>query len=78
MVLSPNTAALGDYLTLENPIVVFSPGSQTTERRNITIVDDDIVENFETFRVNLEAVSNNVLISPTSTALISIFDNDGK
>lgn len=78
MVLSSNTAALGDYLTLDNPTVVFSPGSQTTERRNITIVDDDVVENFETFRVNLQAVSNNVQITPTSTALISISDNDGK
>ena len=77
MSLSPDSAVLGDYEALDNPFVVFSPGSQATQRRNITIVDDNFVENPEIFRVALQAVSDNVRI-PTSTASILISDNDGE
>lgn len=78
MSLSPDSAVLGDYEALDNPFVVFSPGSQATQRRNITIVDDNVVENPEIFRVALQAVGDNVRISPTSTASILISDNDGE
>ena len=72
------SASSSDYLVLNNPLVTFSPGSPTTQRRNITIVDDDIVENLEFFTVRLQAVSDNVLISPSASAVISITDNDGE
>lgn len=78
LVLLPLTASSSDYADLDDPIVTFSPGSPTTQRRNITIVDDGVVENLEFMNVRLDAVSNNVQITPTSSASISITDNDGE
>ena len=78
MVLSPQTAVLGDYVELDVPVVTFFPGSPTTQMRNITIIDDNAVETIETFLVRLEAVSDNVQITPISSAVITITDNDGE
>lgn len=69
---------LGDYGELDDDIVTFIPGSTTTQRRNITIVDDHVVEALQFFRVRLEAVSSNVQITPTGSATITITDNDGE
>ena len=76
--LTPQTAVLGDYAVLDNPLVTFSPGSPSTQTRNITIIDDNAVENLEIFEVRLQPQSGNVQIAPVSTAVISIIDNDGK
>ena len=78
MVLSPQTAVLGDYAELDDSLVTFNSGLPTTQWRNITIVDDDVVESLESFSINLEAVSKNVQIKPNSSAIIFITDNDGE
>ena len=78
MSLSPATALLGDYQELDIPVVTFSPGSPTTQRRNISIVDDNAVENLEVFTVRLAADADNVQIAPLSSAVISVTDNDSK
>ncbi|XP_028399458.1 uncharacterized protein LOC114522881 [Dendronephthya gigantea] len=76
LTLSPQSAVLGDYAGLVDPVITFSPSSPTTQRRNITIVNDDAVENLEFFRVDLEAVGDNVKITPISSATVTITDND--
>ena len=76
--LSPNTAVSTDYQSLVNSLVSFIPGGATTQIRNITIVDDAIVENLEIFTVTATAVTSNVDIDPTTSATILIQDNDGK
>lgn len=78
LLLSPQTAILGDYVELDDSLVTFNSGLPTTQWRNITIVDDDVVESLESFSINLEAVSKNVQIKPNSSAIISITDNDGE
>lgn len=59
-------------------MVNFSPDGATTQNRTITIVDDGIVESTESFTVTVTAVSNNVDIDPTDSAVIEIQDNDGR
>ena len=73
-----STAGSGDYAALANSFVTFAPGGATTQSRTIFIVDDDVVENPETFTVTATAVGEKVRIEPTNQALITIQDNDGE
>jgi len=63
-----------DYASVAGRTLTFNPG-QTSRELTVSIADDDLVENDETFTVSLSAPVGAVLGS-TSSATVTINDND--
>lgn len=72
----PASIAPGDYTSL--PLVTVFILSVATRRvcRNISITNDNVIENTESFNATISATSNIAVLSP-DVARITIFD-DGK
>ena len=68
-----------DFEGIVNAGVVFMAGDPlgTTACENVTISDDMVVEDKESFSVSASS-SDPVVISPISQANVSIMDNDGE
>ena len=49
----------------------------TTQSVNVTIFDDNIVEDFEFINLRLSAENPNIVIDQQNVATIDISDNDG-
>ena len=54
------------------------PSNQTEVNYGVQINDDSIVESTEMFSVGLESADSHVTIGSTSTAIVSILDDDCK
>ena len=66
-----------DFLNLTDLVLEFDEDTLALEI-NVTIIDDDILENFETFFANLDTDDPQVVLAPDS-AEVEIRDiNDGK
>lgn len=72
-------ALLADDYDMISESLVFPVGSVVNTRlcRHISIVDDDFVENDESFTVSITSIEP-VSIFPNSTKSITIVSNDGK
>ena len=57
--------------------LVFQPGSSTQQCANITIIDDSISEDVETFQAHLSSTDPAVTLERATTT-ITIADNDGE
>ena len=71
-----NTATAGDFGNI-NQIVSFSPGNQILQLISVSILDDAIVENNETFSATLSEPNGVNIPSTGQTVTITITDNDG-
>ena len=69
----------GDYEPLEVHNISFGPVAVTGSRQcvNISLPNDNIAELYETFFVELLTVSGPLPIGPTSSASVTILDDDG-
>lgn len=68
-------SAPDDYSSLVNEAVMLPPGS-TRMCVDLTIIDDDEVEETETFLISLDSSDVNVIVIPPSQAIVNILDND--
>ena len=57
--------------------LVFQPGSSTQQCANISIIDDSISEDMETFQAHLNSTDPAVILERATTT-ITIVDNDGE
>ena len=57
--------------------MTFTPGVNVSCTTVVSIIDDDVLENDQTFSVVLSTADSNILIDLVS-ATITIVDNDGK
>ena len=67
---------MGRDYTPSNGTITFSPAI-LQQIINITIIDDESVEDIEMFIVHLSGAPTNVILSP-SQASVAIIDNDGR
>ena len=74
----PVHAALDDFTTMRNVLVfTFIPGVNELCTSEISIIDDLVLEDNETFSVLLSTTDLDVSLEPSS-ASITIVDNDSK
>jgi hypothetical protein len=74
LAVTPIDAEAGsDYLVADNLIVI--PVGQTTGSMDITILDDDVNEEFEALNVFITRVKKG-LVGPTNSILLTLGDND--
>ena len=74
-----NCIAVGeDYLPMNSVTFSFSMNSPLqTVCEQVTLIDDNIVEDEETFQVTLDSVTPGVVIDSPDVQTIYIVDNDG-
>ena len=62
------------------PYHIFFPAGMTEAVFNISMNDDDILEEIETFNIiiNPSSLPNNVKIGAVDEAVVTILDNDGE
>ena len=71
------TAVGEDYLPMNSVTFSFSMNSPLqTVCKQVTLIDDNIVEDEETFQVTLDSVTPGVVIDSPDVQTIYIFDND--
>jgi hypothetical protein len=70
---APRTAGVGDYIDTGG-VLAFAPG-QTSRTFFVTLVNDEVEEEVETFTVQLSQAVNGVIGSP-GAATVSIIDDD--
>ena len=76
--IHPVHAASDDFTTMRNIIVfTFIPGVNELCTSEISIIDDLVLEDNETFSVLLSTTDLNVSLEPSS-ASVTIVDNDSK
>ena len=68
------SVAGADYISLSNSPVSF-PGSNSVIVP-ITIINDDLVEDTEQFRVQLSSSNPDVILNPIQMATVDIIDTD--
>ena len=73
----PLSTAPNDFNAVVNAPVRFSPPALTPVCIDIGIVEDVVVENTESFVVQIVQFDSAVVIGNPSMTEISIFDNDG-
>lgn len=76
--LSNGTATAGnDYI--QTPIIVTFADGETSKTVNISVVDDNIFEGFETINLTLSNATDGASLGVIKQAILNIFDNaDGK
>ena len=57
---------------------MFPPGFNSSVCGNPIIIDDDILENNETFSVSISEFDPNIVLGPIDSTTIVIVDDDGK
>ena len=74
------TAVAGQDYTAETSTVAFAPSDATTQRRQVTvaIIDDEVLEDTETFTVMLEESSGFQVLHGAGTATVTIEDDDSR
>ena len=76
-----SSAAPNDYTALNDALVVYQPGDlpMTMQCVDVSIIDEDIVENDEDFGISLLSNDPGVSIVPASQqATATIINDDGK
>ena len=76
MFLTPCITTIADDFSEVSEVLVFTP-SDTKMCVNISIEEDDLVENDEIFSVLLASSDVAVTIHPNDTKEVAINDNDG-
>lgn len=66
-----------DFLVLNQDLTITAASNGSRECFDITIIDDSIIEDTESFRVSLTSATENVVV-PNSFATVRITDNDGR
>lgn len=69
------TAFLGEDFALSDGVVQFSSG-QSSSSINVSIIDDDIPEQRESFTVTLDSVTGGAKLSPPTTVTVTIETSD--
>ncbi len=76
--VNPGTALPGeDYINPGTQTVTFNPG-ETSKQITITIINDQIFENDETFTVTLSNATNGASIGSPATATVTITNDDNQ
>ena len=81
MILVPfSCAGANDFSSLANEVltILTTAAVSTTVCLNITVPDDIMVEDNETFTITVETSNLNDVIMGPSTATVTIVDNDSK
>ena len=68
--------ASSDYNAVEGNLLTFTPGVNVLCTTEIPIIDDNVLEDNQTFNVVLSTADSDILLDPSS-ATITIVDNDG-
>ena len=71
-------AVTGEDYTLNSPYLTYSAGGPNEACTNITILNDDILEGYHNFSVEVVSSSVNTTIIPTIPLVIQIQDDDRK
>ena len=66
-----------DFLVLNQDLTITAASNGSRECFDITIIDDSIIEDTESFRVSLTSATENVVVT-NSFATVRITDNDGR
>lgn len=74
MSTAPNTAAADDFAS-KSVDVTFAPGETGPKQVEIEIVDDELVEVTENFKVSM--TSSNPAVKTGEASEVKILDNDG-
>ena len=69
--------ASNDYTAVEENLLMFTPGVNISCTTEVLIINDDVLEDNQTFNVVLSTTDSDILLDIASTT-ITIVDNDGK
>ena len=67
-----------DFLVLNQDLTITAASNGSRECFDITIIDDSIIEDTESFQVSLTSATENVVVTNSSSATVRIIDNDGR
>ena len=67
-----------DFLVLNQDLTITAASNGSRECFDITIIDDSIIEDTESFQVSLTSATENVVVTNSSSATVRITDNDGR
>ena len=81
VIVSFSTPVGDDYQSLMQLQLEFAAG-ETRRQFNVTIVDDNVIEDVESFQLSLsitsDIISKGVQLGPNATATVTIKDSDGE
>jgi Calx-beta domain len=74
--VSDTATADSDYTSIADQTVTFQPGGSLSQQVPITILEDNVTEDDETFSVKLSSPSSGVVIGDPGNAKVTILDDD--